>query len=104
VALKLLEDVFTSCDMEWRGLGMIPDSGLIPGMEYQDYDAHKAIPVKLDDKCGENPTCICGDIMLGLKTPAQCPLFGKACTPENPKGACMVSSEGNCAICFKYLR
>jgi hydrogenase expression/formation protein HypD len=102
VAQQLLRDVFTPCDMEWRGLGLIPESGLIPNSQYQTHDAYETIPVNLDIESRENPSCICGEIMLGLKTPSDCPLFGKACTPESPKGACMVSNEGNCSICFKY--
>jgi hydrogenase expression/formation protein HypD len=104
MAQQLLKDVFMPCDMEWRGLGLIPESGLIPNEEYQQHDAKETIPVKLGVGSGENPACICGEIMLGLKAPSDCPLFATACTPENPKGACMVSSEGNCSICFKYFR
>jgi hydrogenase expression/formation protein HypD len=104
VAQQLLRDVFMPCEMEWRGLGLIPESGLMPNDQYQEHDAHETIPVKLEVESRENPACICGEIMLGLKIPAECPLFATACTPENPKGACMVSSEGNCAISFKYIR
>jgi hydrogenase expression/formation protein HypD len=104
VAQQALKDVFVPCDMEWRGLGMIPESGLTPNEAYQVYDALKTIPVHMDAPSRENPACICGDIMLGLKTPPDCPLFGKACIPEAPKGACMVSSEGNCAIYYKFFR
>ena len=104
VAQQLLKDVFMPCDMEWRGLGLIPQSGLIPNEAHQAYDAYKTIPVQMDAPSRENPACLCGDIMLGLNTPPDCPLFGKACTPEAPKGACMVSSEGNCAIYFKFFR
>jgi hydrogenase expression/formation protein HypD len=103
VAQQLLKEVFMPCDMEWRGLGLIPESGLTLNNEYQDYDAVKTISVHMDSPSHENPACVCGDIMLGLKTPADCPLFGKACIPETPKGACMVSSEGNCAIYFKFF-
>jgi hydrogenase expression/formation protein HypD len=104
VAQQLLKDVFMPCDMEWRGLGLIPQSGLTPNEAYQAYDAYKTIPIYMDAPSRENPACICGDVMLGLKTPADCPLYGKACTPEAPKGACMVSSEGNCAIYYKFFR
>jgi hydrogenase expression/formation protein HypD len=104
VAQQALKDVFVPCDMEWRGLGMIPDSGLTLNEAYQVHDALKTIPVHLDAPSRENPACICGDIMLGLKTPSDCPLFGNACIPETPKGACMVSSEGNCAIYYKFFR
>jgi hydrogenase expression/formation protein HypD len=104
VAQQVLKDVFIPCDMEWRGLGMIPESGLTPNEAWQAYDAVTTIPVHMDAPSHENPACICGDVMLGLKTPADCPLFGKACLPDTPQGACMVSSEGNCAIYHKFFR
>ena len=101
-AQQLLAEVFAPCDMEWRGLGLIAESGLSLNDNYQDMDAEKTIPVHMDFTSRENPACICGEIMLGIKTPTDCKLFGKACTPESPQGACMVSREGNCATYFKY--
>lgn len=102
-AQKLLMEVFVPCDMEWRGLGNIAESGLSLNDTYQDMDAELTIPVHMDFTSRENPACICGDIMLGIRTPTNCKLFGKVCTPETPQGACMVSSEGNCATYFKYV-
>jgi len=102
VARKLLDEVFSPCEMEWRGIGRIPESGLIPNAGYRNMDAAHMIPVDLEPSSGNNPSCICGDIMLGFKTPVDCLLFGNACNPESPKGACMVSTEGTCAAYLKY--
>ncbi len=102
-AQQLLHEVFEPCDMEWRGLGWIPQSGLTPNIDYAEFDAAKTLPVRPAAMSHENPSCICGEIMVGVKTPRECPLFGKSCTPESPKGACMVSSEGNCAIYYKFF-
>jgi hydrogenase expression/formation protein HypD len=102
IAQKLLDEIFIPCEMEWRGIGRIPESGLIPNSIYQDIDAGNMIPVDLEPSSGDNPLCICGDIMLGVKTPVDCLLFGNACNPESPKGACMVSAEGSCATHLKY--
>ena len=101
-AQKLLNEVFTPCETEWRGIGKIPESGLVPSETYSNFDAEKHIPVDMEPPSGENPACICGDIMLGLKMPADCLLFGKVCNPETPIGACMVSNEGSCATHYKY--
>lgn len=85
----------------WRGLGMIPNSGLALKAEFAAYDAAKRFglsPVEHD-----TPTpCRCGDVICGLLEPAQCPLFGTACTPESPTGPCMVSGEGACAAAYHY--
>jgi len=100
-ALAKLYDVFEPCDAYWRGIGMIPGSGLKIKSNYSSYDAWKVFdlkPVDVKDPHG----CICGHILKGTKIPSQCGLFGKACTPENPVGACMVSSEGTCAAYYKY--
>jgi hydrogenase expression/formation protein HypD len=102
IAQKLLDEVFTPCEMDWRGIGRIPESGLIPNAIYQDVDAGKMIPVTIEPSSGDNPACICGDIMLGVKTPVDCLLFKNVCNPESPKGACMVSAEGACATYLKY--
>jgi hydrogenase expression/formation protein HypD len=102
-AQQMMEDVFVPCGVEWRGLGVISESGLSLNETYQAADAEKMIPVRLEPAPRENPGCICGEIMLGIKTPRDCRLFGKICTPQAPQGACMVSSEGNCANYFKYV-
>jgi len=87
----------------WRGLGMIPESGLALKAEFAAYDAAKRFglpPVERD-----TPTpCRCGDVICGLLEPAQCPLFGTACTPDSPTGPCMVSGEGACAAAYHYGR
>jgi len=102
-ALELLDEVFEPVDDHWRGLGVIPDSGLQPRPEYSRFDARKHF--SLSEKDSQEPKgCICGEILKGLKTPKDCPLFNTACTPDNPVGACMVSGEGSCAIVYKYNR
>jgi hydrogenase expression/formation protein HypD len=96
-----LNDVFELRDDIWRGLGIIPLSGLKIRKELSAYDAE--IQFKVDiPKSTEPKGCICGEILRGLKTPADCPLFAKKCTPSDPVGACMVSGEGTCATYYKY--
>lgn len=102
-AQALLEDVFEASDVEWRGIGMIPKSGLKIRSKYAAHDAFLAFPMDIPT-ARENPGCICGNIMRGVAEPTQCKLFSKACTPEDPKGSCMVSDEGTCATYFKYMR
>jgi hydrogenase expression/formation protein HypD len=103
IAQALLEEVFEPCDSGWRGIGVIPGSGLGIKKDFAEHDAAKRFPVELPPT-REHPSCICGDIMRGLRTPTDCTLFSKACTPEHPVGACMVSDEGSCATYFKYAR
>lgn len=100
-AVKLMNEVFEPTDMPWRGLGVITGSGLKIKEKYQDFDAYKKFQVDFPEP-KEFPGCICGDIMRGVKVPTQCKLFKKVCTPEDPKGACMVSDEGTCATYLKY--
>jgi len=102
-AMKLLEDVFELQDDWWRGLGILPKSGLKLRKEYSSLDAEKMIEVDIEPTI-EPKGCICGEILKGLKNPLDCKLFGKACTPQNPVGACMVSSEGSCHAYHKYNR
>jgi len=101
LAKEYMQSVFEPCDARWRGLGMIPGSGLRLRKEFGNFDAERILaPVSsLTDDDGQ---CICGDIFRGIKTPADCPLFGTSCTPDNPEGACMVSGEGACNTWFKY--
>jgi hydrogenase expression/formation protein HypD len=101
IAQNQLSEVFEPCNANWRGFGNISASGLRLRKEYAAFDAEKRIPVIIQKHRG-NPSCICGDILRGLKKPDDCSLFRKACTPENPVGACMVSSEGACNSYFKY--
>jgi hydrogenase expression/formation protein HypD len=97
-----MESVFCPCASVWRGIGAIPGSGLELRPEFSAFDA-EAIPVEVEAE-RSNPGCLCGSVLKGARTPADCPLFGRACTPEDPVGACMVSSEGTCAAHFKYGR
>lgn len=100
-ALALLEKVFEVDDAAWRGLGIIPGTGISLRPEYRKYEAVNKIKVNVE--ATKYPKgCICGDILKGLKSPTECKLFGKACTPEEPMGACMVSVEGTCAAFYKY--
>lgn len=100
-ALKLMEQVFEPCAAEWRGMGNVADSGLKLKAAYQPYDAELVFDIDAGQPV-EPAGCICGDILRGVKTPADCRLFGKACTPQYPVGPCMVSSEGSCAACYLY--
>jgi hydrogenase expression/formation protein HypD len=102
-ANKLMNEVFTYCDEEWRGIGVIKDSGFSLRERYRDYDAIKKFGIKLKRNLGKKiKTCVCSEILLGKKLPNKCELFGKACIPEHPIGPCMVSSEGTCSIFYKY--
>ena len=84
----------------WRGLGAIEASGLALREAFSDYDAEKKFGVEY---AAARPTaCCCGEVITGKRSPAQCPLFGRRCTPEDPVGPCMVSSEGACAAWYKY--
>ena len=100
-ALKLMEEVFETCPAEWRGIGEVPDSGLKVRKEYQSFDAEVAFDIDPGSPY-EPEGCICGDILRGVKTPLDCRLFGKVCTPESPVGPCMVSSEGSCSAYYLY--
>jgi hydrogenase expression/formation protein HypD len=101
IAQKLLNEVFVHGDDRWRGLGIIPNSGLRINEDYSSFDAEKHFFVNVSES-KEPKGCICGQILRGLKTPADCSLFAKKCTPADPVGACMVSGEGTCATYYKY--
>ncbi|MEZ7195819.1 hydrogenase formation protein HypD [Pseudodesulfovibrio karagichevae] len=100
-ALEIMYEVFEPCDALWRGLGLIPGSGLEIRPEWESFDAKKQFGIEIKESPAL-PGCKCGDILKGVKQPDQCPLFGKACTPANPVGPCMVSTEGSCAAYYKY--
>jgi len=102
-ARAAIYEVFEPEDCRWRGLGVIPGSGLGHRPEFAAWDASQRFDVELPDPV-EPRGCRCGDVLRGLVDPADCPLFGRACTPESPVGACMVSSEGSCAARFHYTR
>lgn len=102
-AQKLLDEVFYKADTDWRGLGEIPKSGLRLKDEYKAFDAL--------DKFGVNKTgdidlqgCMCGEVLKGKMKPLECGMFDNGCTPQNPYGPCMVSSEGSCSAYYKYER
>ncbi len=101
-AQKLLQEIFSIGDAEWRGLGVIKNSGLEFSTTYKQFDAKSKFVLNLP-KSKPND-CRCGDVLLGLIIPIQCKLFAKKCTPANPVGPCMVSSEGACAAYYKYER
>lgn len=103
VAMKLLDQVFEPADVAWRALGTIPGSGLRIRKRYSLFDAQVRFNLKPAD-APEPKGCKCGDVITGRCTPADCKLFGTACTPTDPVGPCMVSSEGTCAAWFKYHR
>jgi hydrogenase expression/formation protein HypD len=100
-ARQVVEQVFEVCDRDWRGIGLIPQSGLAVRPAYARYDANQCFLLKhsAGPACTE---CISGEIMRGVKKPHDCPAFGKRCTPEQPLGAPMVSSEGACAAYYRY--
>jgi hydrogenase expression/formation protein HypD len=101
VAQRLMEQVFAPSDADWRGLGVIPGSGLALRPEYAGADAALRFPVDLEPPL-EPAGCRCGEVLRGVTDPAACALFGRRCTPEDPVGACMVSSEGACAARYRY--
>jgi hydrogenase expression/formation protein HypD len=104
IALNAMNQVFEVRDQfEWRGLGDIPQSGFKMRPKYADFDAEVQFPVPYQP-IADHKACQCGEILKGVLKPWQCKVFGTACTPENPIGACMVSSEGACAAYYKYGR
>ena len=101
LALQMLEQSFERRGDLWRGLGEIPGSGLKLREELAEFDAEKRFSLTVP--AGKAPTaCRCGEVICGRLAPEQCPLFGRRCTPEDPVGPCMVSSEGACAAAYKY--
>ena len=100
-ALSLINEVFSVEDSEWRGIGMIRKSGLSLNQKYSDLDAEKVFQIRTV-KTRPDTYCICACVLKGIKTPFDCHSLAKTCTPEKPKGACMVSSEGTCAAYYKY--
>ncbi len=102
-AQALLKKVFKKVDMKWRGIGLIPESGLKLKEDYSYFDAEKVF--ETDNILADEPeVCIVGEVLQGIKKPIDCPAFQKECTPEHPLGAAMVSSEGACSAYFHYYR
>ncbi len=100
MAQDLMRRVFKPVDRQWRGIGVIPASGLDLRSAYSAFDAEKAFDVKI--KVEESGVCISGLVLQGLKKPTECPAFASACTPDHPLGATMVSAEGACAAYYRY--
>jgi hydrogenase expression/formation protein HypD len=99
-ALEVMLRVFTPVDADWRGIGVIPGSGLELREEFREHDAG-AWPVRLPE-VEKDTGCRCGDILCGKIKPTDCPLFASSCTPDDPYGPCMVSTEGTCASYYLY--
>ncbi len=98
-AIRLMQEVFKPVDSEWRGLGVIPGSGLALREEFRFFDAvekHGLKPVEAANPQG----CLCGEVVRGSRKPVECRLYRKVCRPDNPVGPCMVSSEGTCAAYY----
>jgi hydrogenase expression/formation protein HypD len=100
-ALNLINQVFKKADSLWRGIGVIPESGLSLREQYREFDAEKMMPVEVE-KSREPKGCICGLVIQGKSSPLECPYYANRCTPQSPIGPCMVSSEGSCQAYFKY--
>jgi hydrogenase expression/formation protein HypD len=100
-AQQLIAEVFEEGDAGWRGIGVIPRSGLAIRKEFARWDAGRSVTFR---ESKPHPGCRCGDVLRGVLTPPECKLFAKVCTPTNPLGPCMVSSEGACAAFYRYER
>lgn len=103
-AREWIDKVFEVKGVWWRGIGVVPNSGLFLRSEYEDYDARKRFELNIpfDPEADTPPGCVCHLVILGKKYPPECPLFGKSCTPGDPYGPCMVSEEGTCYIWHRY--
>jgi hydrogenase expression/formation protein HypD len=100
-AQKILQDIFKPADACWRGIGLIPLSGLKIRDEFADHDAEKQFEIRIPEpKIPQG--CACGEILTGKKSPPDCKLYQKVCTPTDPVGPCMVSTEGTCAAYYRY--
>lgn len=100
-AQNVVNEIFEIGEQEWRGIGKIPESGLVMKEKYAEFDASRKFDISNSAKKEEN-LCIAGEILKGIKKPVECPQFGKTCNPGNPLGAPMVSSEGACAAYYHY--
>ncbi|MBR0442217.1 MAG: hydrogenase formation protein HypD, partial [Firmicutes bacterium] len=101
LALKTMEEVLEPSDCRFRGMGTVPLGGFSIKPEYRKFDAKARFGLEYKD-VPEPAGCRCGLVIQGKIEPAGCPLFGRVCTPANPVGPCMVSSEGSCAAAYKY--
>ena len=100
-ARTLMDRLLEPCDTEWRGLGVIPGSGVRLREAYAAYDARKKFALP-EIRGRGNPACRCGEVLQGKCRPCDCKVFGTGCTPEHPVGACMVSNEGACSAYYQY--
>ncbi len=103
VAQNLINQAFQPSDRAWRGIGVIPSSGYVLRPEYEDFNAETRFSVQ-SIKTQESDVCIAGKILLGIKKPIDCPVFGTLCTPSTPIGAPMVSNEGACSAYYRYRK
>jgi hydrogenase expression/formation protein HypD len=102
-AMRIMDMVFEPADSYWRGLGMIPASGLMLRPQYESFDAYKRFSLAIEE-AREPAGCACGDVLKSIIMPTECKLFGKVCTPEHPVGPCMVSMEGSCGAFYRYRK
>jgi hydrogenase expression/formation protein HypD len=100
-ARDILNQVFEPCAAVWRGLGAIPGSGLTLRPDFRRFAAEDVFDLRVPP-AQDHPGCACGEVLRGILSPPDCPLFRKVCTPDQPIGPCMVSTEGTCAAYFKY--
>ena len=100
-AREIMNQVFAPVEARWRGLGAIPESGLAIRGEFSALDAARRLGVRGREALPP-AGCRCGQVIAGVLTPPECPLFGRACTPSDPKGPCMVSTEGTCAAYHRF--
>ena len=107
-AQQAIKEVFEPGDVKWRGFPVIPKTSLELRGKYKKYDARKIFEDELEElknkEFREPEGCLCGELLRGLVSPFDCPLFGQACTPETPVGPCMVSIEGSCNIEYRYSK
>ncbi len=101
VARKIIDEIFRADEVEWRGIGVIPGSGLSLRDEYKAWDARHKFDIKIDNVY-DNTGCRCGEVLKGLIDPPECQMFRKICHPDNPVGPCMVSQEGSCSAWYWY--
>jgi len=101
VAQRIMNQVFQPADADWRGLGVMPSSGMAIRPEYSAFDAEVKFEIP-DVPSREPPGCRCGEVLRGVIEPPECPLFGRVCTPDTPRGPCMVSDEGACSAYYLY--
>jgi hydrogenase expression/formation protein HypD len=103
-ARAVMKEMLENKDSYWRGLGLIRNSGLKLKAKYLSYDAEIKFGLKIEGGSSDLPGCRCGEVLRGLISPPQCPLFNEKCNPDCPHGPCMVSFEGACLVYYKYYR